>query len=127
MTENKKIRSHTDLDVYVMAFSKASEIYDLTKKFPKDELYSLTDQIRRSSRSVCANIAEAFRKRKYPKSFVSKLSDSESEAAETQVWLQFSYHCGYIDKTVYENLYKFYNGIIGKLVNMSLQPEKWSV
>lgn len=127
MMENKRIRSHTDLDVYTLAFRMASEIYDLTKKFPKDELYSLTDQIRRSSRSVCANIAEAFRKRKYPKSFVSKLSDSESEAAETQVWLQFSYHCGYIEKAIYENLDKSYNGIIGKLVNMSLQPEKWSV
>lgn len=127
MMENKKIRSHTDLVVYNLAFRMASEIYDLTKKFPKDELYSLTDQIRRSSRSVCANIAEAFRKRKYPKSFVSKLSDSESEAAETQVWLQFSYHCGYIEKAIYENLYKSYNGIIGKLVNMSIKPENWSI
>lgn len=127
MMDNKKIRSHTDLDVYKMAFSMASEIYDLTKGYPKDELYSLTDQIRRSSRSVCANIAEAFRKRKYPKSFVSKLSDSESEAAETQVWLQFSYQCGYLEKAVYENLYKSYNGIIGKLVNMSIKPENWSI
>lgn len=124
--EKKKIRSHTDLDVYVMAFQMASEIYDLTKKFPKDELYSLTDQIRRSSRSVCANIAEAFRKRKYPKSFISKLSDSESEAAETQVWLQFSYRCGYIDKVTYENMYKLYNNIIGKLVNMAIKADSWS-
>ena len=122
----KKIRSHTDLDVYVMAFQEASVIYDLTKSFPKEELYSLTDQIRRSSRSVCANIAEAFRKRKYPKSFIAKLSDSESEAAETQVWLQFSYRCKYIDKISYENMYKSYNNIIGKLVNMAIKPDSWS-
>ncbi len=122
-----KIRSHTELDVYTMAFSVASEIYELTKSYPKEELYSLTDQIRRSSRSVCANLAEAFRKRKYPKLFISKLSDSESEAAETQVWIQFSYHCGHIDKVTYEKLYKSYNSIIGKLVNMALQPEKWSI
>lgn len=122
-----KIRSHTELDVYIMAFSVASEIYELTKSYPKEELYSLTDQIRRSSRSVCANLAEAFRKRRYPKLFVSKLSDSESEAAETQVWLQFSYKCAYIDKVTYEKLYKSYNNIIGKLVNMALQPEKWSI
>lgn len=122
-----KIRSHTELDAYIMAFSIASEIYELTKSYPKEELYSLTDQIRRSSRSVCANLAEAFRKRRYPKLFVSKLSDSESEAAETQVWLQFSYKCVYIDKVTYEKLYKSYNNIIGKLVNMALQPEKWSI
>ena len=76
-----KIRTHTELDVYKMAFDAAMEIFEASKKFPVEEKYSLTDQIRRSSRSVCANIGEAFRKRKYPKSFVSKLSDSESEAA----------------------------------------------
>lgn len=76
-----KIRSHKELDTYKLAFDVAMEIFELTKTFPSDEKYSLTDQIRRSSRSVCANLAEAFRKRKYPKHFVSKLSDSESEAA----------------------------------------------
>ena len=125
--EKKKIRAHIDLDDYVMAFQMASEIYDLTKKFPKEELYSLTDQIRRSSRSVCANIAEAFRKRKYPTSFIAKLSASESEAAETQVWLQFSYRCEYIDKITYENMYKSYNNIIGKLVNRAIKADRWSV
>ena len=120
-----KIRSHRDLDVFNMAFEAAMEIFDLTRNFPKEEKFSLTDQIRRSSRSVCSNLAEAFRKRKYPKSFISKLSDSEAEAAETQVWLDFSFKCNYIDKETYDRLYNKYDNIIGKLVNMSLQPEKW--
>jgi four helix bundle protein len=120
-----KIRSHRDLDVYNIAFEAAMEIFHFTRNFPKEEKYSLTDQIRRSSRSVCSNLAEAFRKRKYPKSFISKLSDSEGEAAETQVWLEFSFKCSYIDKETYDKLYEYYDNIIGKLVNMSLQPEKW--
>ena len=121
-----KIRTHRDLEVYLLAFQVAVEIYQLSKKFPKEETYSLTDQIRRSSWSVCANIAEAFRKRKYPKHFVSKLSDSEAEAAETQVWLDFALEFGYITKEQLESLDESYNNIIGKLVNMSNQPEKWS-
>jgi len=80
----KKIRSHRDLDVYHMSFGVSMRLFEISKSFPRDEQYSLTDQIRRSSRSVSANISEAFRKRKYPKSFVSKLSDAEAEAAETQ-------------------------------------------
>ena len=121
-----KIRTHIDLEVYQMAFEAAMEIFELTKNFPKEERYSLTDQIRRSSRSVCANLAEAFRKRKYPKSFVAKLSDSEGEAAETQVWLSFSLRCQYIDDSTAQRLNNAYEQIIGKLVNMALQPEKWS-
>ena len=120
-----KIRSHKDLDTYKLAFNAAMQIFELTKKFPVEEKYSLTDQIRRSSRSVCANLAEAFRKRKYPKSFVSKLSDSEAEAAETQVWLDFSLECNYIQIDTYKELYKKYDQILGKLVNMSLKPENW--
>ena len=100
-------------------------LVEMRKTFPKAEKYSLTDQIRRSSRSVCSNLAEAFRKRKYPKAFVSKLSDSEGEAAETQVWLDFSLRCRYIKDEIYNELYKQYEYIIGKLVNMSLYPEKW--
>ena len=91
-----KIRSHRELDVYKMAFEAAMKIFELSKSFPKEETFSLTDQKRRSSRSVCSNLAEAFRKRKYPKSFVSKLSDSESEADETQTWLDFALRCSYI-------------------------------
>ncbi len=121
-----KIRSHKDLDTYRLAFESSMEIFELTRKFPKEELYSLTDQIRRSSRSVSANLAEAFRKRKYPKSFVAKLSDSEGEAAETQVWLDYALSCKYIDNETHETLIAKYENILGKLVNMSLQPEKWS-
>ena len=83
------IKTHHDLDVYNLAFKAAIDIYNLSKNFPDQEYYSLTNQIRRSSRSVAANIAEAFRKRKYPKAFVAKLTDCESEASETQVWLEF--------------------------------------
>lgn len=121
-----KIRSHKELDTYQLAFTSSMEIFELTRKFPKEELYSLTDQIRRSSRSVTANLAEAFRKRKYPKSFVAKLSDSEAEAAETQVWLDYALACSYIDEQIFNELYTKYDNIIGKLVNMSLHPEKWS-
>jgi len=121
-----KIRTHNDLDVYKLAFEAAMEIFEITKKFPAEEKYSLTDQIRRSSRSVCANQAESFRKRKYPKAFVSKLSDSEGEAAETQVWLDFAFKCRYIEDTTYNQLFEKYDNIIGKLVNMSLHPENWT-
>jgi four helix bundle protein len=90
------IKSHRDLRVYQKAFENAMDIFHLSKNFPKEELYSLTDQVRRSSRSVCANIAEAFRKRKYPKAFSLKLNESEAEAAETQNWLDFALECCYL-------------------------------
>lgn len=121
-----KIRSHRDLEVYTLAFDAAMEIFKLSKDFPKEEMYSLTDQIRRSSRSVSANIAEAFRKRKYPKHFISKLSDAESEGAETQVWIEFSLKCNYIEKQPFQELFRKYDQILGKLVNMAMQPEKWT-
>jgi len=121
-----KIRSHQDLDVYKMAFELAMDIFELSKSFPKEETYSLTDQIRRSSRSVVANLAEAFRKRKYPKHFVSKLSDCEAEAAETQTWLEFSWKCKYIDEDTYTRLDDKCNNVLGKLVNMALHPKKWT-
>ena len=89
-----KIRSHRDLDVYRRAFATAMQIFRLSKTFPKDETFSLTDQGRRSSRSVCANLAEAWRKRRYEAAFISKLSDAETEAGETQVWLEFALECG---------------------------------
>jgi four helix bundle protein len=86
-TRKSVVRKHTDLDVYQRAFATAMEVFRASKTFPPDEKYSLTDQCRRSSRSVCANLAEAWRKRRYPAAFVSKLSDSEAEAAETQTWI----------------------------------------
>jgi four helix bundle protein len=119
------IRFHQDLKVYQKSFETAQLIFEISKSFPKEELYSLTDQIRRSSRSVTANISEAWGKRKYEKSFIAKLTDSEGEARETQTWLQFSIACNYINEEQYEHLHKQYNQIIGMLVNMMSQSEKW--
>lgn len=121
----EKIRKHTDLRVYQLSFEAGMEVFHLTKKFPKEERYSLTDQIRRSSRSVSGNIAEAWRKRRYPKSFVAKLSDSDGEAAETQVWLDYALACKYIEKDKHDNLYDKYDHIIAMLTNMMNKPEQW--
>jgi four helix bundle protein len=122
-----RILKHVDLNVYQSAFGAAQAVFAETKRFPKAEQYSLTDQIRRSSRSVCANISEAWRKRRYPAAFVCKLNDSEAEAAETQVWIQFAVDCGYLDRAVAAELYKHYDAIIGMLVKMINQPENWKV
>jgi four helix bundle protein len=120
-----RIKTHRDLEVFKLSFEAGMQIFENTRQFPKEETYSLTDQIRRSSRSVSGNIAEAFRKRKYPKSFISKLSDSEGEAAETQVWLDYSFKCGYIDEKIHADLYDKYDHIISMLVIMAAHPEKW--
>ncbi len=120
------VKRHTDHDVYKAAFSTAMRLFELSKQFPKEERYSLTDQIRRASRSVAANIAEAWRKRRYPAAFVSKLTDAESEAAETEVWIQFAVECGYLDRTATKSLYKEYERILGMLVRMVHQLEKWT-
>jgi four helix bundle protein len=101
------------------------EIFQTTKAFPKEEVYSLVSQIRRSSRSVCANLAEAFRKRRYEKAFISKLSDSEGETAETQVWLDYSLECEYLKREEFQRLFNEYEKVIGMLVNMIKHPEKW--
>jgi four helix bundle protein len=122
-----KINNHQELEVYQLAFTNAMEIFNLSNNFPRTELYSLTDQIRRSSRSVCANIAEAFRKGRYRKAFIAKLSDAESEAAETQVWLDFAFNCNYIDENIKDYLHLQYDFIIGKLVNMINNSDKWSL
>jgi four helix bundle protein len=121
----KTIRRHTDLEVYRRAFAAAMRIFELTKSFPKEERYSLIDQIRRSSRSVCANIGEAWRKRRYQAAWISKLGDSEGEATETQVWLQFSVECGYISRETGAELYTEYDAILGMLVDMITHPEEW--
>lgn len=123
----KKIRIHRDLAVYQKGFAASMQIFELSKQFPKEEVYSLTDQIRRSSRSVCANLAEAWRKRRYEKAFISKLSDSESEAAETQVWLEFAVECNYMDRDDAAALYQTYNEILGTLVGMINHPETWVI
>ena len=121
------IKTHNDLKVYQLSFSTGMEVFRITKTFPKEEKYSLTDQIRRSSRSVSGNLAEAFRKRRYPKAFIAKLSDSEGEAAETQVWLDYTFACKYIDKKLYTSLYEKYDHIIAMIVKMIINPEKWSL
>ncbi len=100
----KRIGSVRDLEVYRLAFDTAMEIFEITKSFPKEEKYSLIDQIRRSSRSVCTNLAEAWRKRRYKAVFINKLSDAEQEAAETQTWLEFAWKCNYIDKEIFQRL-----------------------
>ena len=121
----KKIRTHRDLEVYQKAFDAAMRIFALSTQFPKEETYSLTDQIRRSSRSVCANLAEGWRKRRYEAAFVSKLSDSETEAAETQVWLEFAVKCGYLNRDDGRSLYATYDEIIATIVGMINHPETW--
>ncbi|MEO0340340.1 MAG: four helix bundle protein [Bacteroidota bacterium] len=122
-----KIRKHQDLVVFQLAFDSAMEIFEISKKFPKNETYSLTDQIRRSSRSVAANLAESFRKRRYKAHFIAKLSDSEMEAAETQVWLKFALKCKYIDGQLFQELDNKYDRIIRMLVTMSRQADKWTL
>src|SRR6266498_64536 len=106
---------HQDLDVYKRAFEAAMRVFELSKSFPKEETFSLTDQIRRSSRSVCSNLAEAWRKRRYEAAFISKLSDAEAEAAETQVWLEFAVKCGYADRDEAAKLYDTYDRVLGTL------------
>jgi len=121
----KTIRTHCDLEVYRKAFEAAMQIFELSKGFPKEEKYSLTDQIRRASRSVCSNLAEAWRKRRYQAAFVSKLSDAETEAAETQVWLEFAVKCGYMSPDEGRTLYATYDDILGIIVGMINHPETW--
>ena len=123
----KLILSHKELDVYKLAYRLAMDIFHLSKKFPVEERYSLTDQMRRSSRSVTANIAEAFRKRRYEKAFVAKLSDSEGESAETQTWLDYARDCGYLNTEICEKYNQEYEFVIGMLVNMINNPGKWSI
>ena len=116
-----------DLLAYQKSFSLAIKIFEITKSFPKEEMYSLSDQIRRSSRSVPANIAEAYRKRVYPKNFHSKLTDSDAENSETQVWLEFAFKCKYINEITYYELLNESNEV-GKLINyMILNPQKFGV
>ena len=116
-----------ELLAYKKAFELSMEIFEISKSFPKNETYSLTDQIRRSSRAVCANMAEAYRKRDYLKHFISKLTDADSENAETQVWIDFSFNCHYISEEIQENL--THKSIeVGKLINfMILHPDKFGV
>jgi four helix bundle protein len=120
-----KIQYHWELDVYRLSIEAAMEIFWISKKFPKEEIYSLTDQIRRSSRSVSSNIAESWRRRKYVRAFINKLNEAEAEAAETQVWLEYAVKCKYIDENKGRDLHTQYDHIIGKLVSMENNPGPW--
>lgn len=120
------VRTHRDLEVYRRAFSAAMSIFEFTKGFPPEERYSLTDQMRRSSRSVCSNIAEAWRKRRYEASFVSKLTDAEAEAAETQVWIEFAVKCGYLSRSDAAAWCRDYDGVLGMLVEMATNADRWT-
>jgi len=121
----KAIKTHCELDVYRNALDAAMQIFELSKHFPKEETYSLTDQNRRSSRSVCANLAEAWRKRRYEAAFISKLSDCEAEAAEAQVWLEFAVKCNYLNRNKAKDLYIIYDNIIATIVGMIHHPHTW--
>ncbi|MBP8001279.1 MAG: four helix bundle protein [Chloroflexi bacterium] len=121
------IRSYKELNVYQTAMECAVLIHELSKQFPAEEKYSLVDQIRRSSRSVCSNLAEAWRKRRYPKSFVNKLNDAEGEAEETRVWLEFSRRFGYLPESQVHELDDRYDKILGQLVRMAANPDQWTI
>jgi len=121
------IKSHEDLEVYQISFDAAMRIFEASKKFPYEERFSLTDQIRRSSRSVCANLAEAWRKRRYKAAFIAKLNECEAEAAETQTWIKFAVKCNYLDINFGRDIYAIYNRVLGSLVNMINNPDVWII
>lgn len=121
------IRSFKELRVWRNAMDSAMIVFEVTKGFPVEERYSLTDQFRRSSRSVAANISEAWRKRRYPAAFVSKLNDAEGEAAESQTWTELAMRCGYLNKADAEELDGRYEVILGQLVRMADHPDDWTV
>lgn len=121
------IGSFRELRVYQAAFEAAMRIFELSKGFPAAERHSMVDQMRRSSRSVCSNIAEAWRKRRYKAHFISKLSDAEGEAEETRVWLEFAHRCRYLEQDDFNQLDDTYDKILGQLVRMLAEPGKWSI
>ncbi|MHC4599781.1 MAG: four helix bundle protein [Planctomycetota bacterium] len=122
------ITHFTELEVFKNAYGASQEIFKISKEYPEEEKYSLTSQIRKSTRSVCANIAEACRKRRYyEKHFVSKLSDADAEAGETQVWLLYSKDCGHMDSGTFNKFWDRYDKICAQLVLMMDHPEKWCI
>jgi four helix bundle protein len=121
------IKHFRDLDVYKNAMEGTIRIFELSKRFPVEERYSLTDQMRRASRSVCANLAEAWRKRRYPTAFIAKLSDAETEAAETQVWAEIAFRSGDLPEETFLKLDDWYDKIMAQIVLMADQPEKWLI
>src|SRR5438093_2419940 len=125
MEPSRKIQHHWQLDVFKLSREGAKRFFELSKRFPKEETYSLTDQGRRSSRPVSAQIAEAWRRRKYEAVFVNKLNESEGEAAETQGWLEYAVKCGYLNRNKGRQIHRTYDRILGKFVTMGNNPKRW--
>ena len=125
MAGKTDIKHFRDLEVYKRAFTQAMEIFHATKSFPAEEKYSIVDQIRRSSSSVCANLAEAWRKRKYIAVFKNKITDSMQEASETQCWLEFSLECGYMKRSVFDRIDNEYEEIIAMLNSVEMNATKF--
>lgn len=125
--KTKLVRHFRELEVYQNTIALAMRIFEISRNFPSEERYSLTDQFRRSSRSVCANIAEAWRKRRYKAAFISKLSDAETEATETQVWCEVAHLCGYINKETFTDFDDACDHIVSQLVRMSGGADRWTI
>jgi four helix bundle protein len=125
MNSSRKITHHWQLDVYKLSIEAAMRLFGLSKKFPREEMYSLTDQMRRSSRSVSGHISEGWRRPRYEAAFCDKLNGAEGEAAETQTWIEYSVRCGYMAAKEGRDLHRTYNRIIGKLVRMQNKPDVW--
>jgi len=125
MKMTKRINSVRELNVYRLSFDTAMEIFELSKGFPPEEKYSLTDQVRRSSRSVCTNLSEAWRKRRYKAVFINKLTDAEQEAAETQTWLEFGLACKYIGQGIFEKLDQRYEHIFAQIITMERKADSF--
>ncbi|MGM0589890.1 MAG: four helix bundle protein [Bacteroidota bacterium] len=123
--EPSNSKGYESLTIYQRAYQAAMDIFDLTKAFPREEIYSLTDQIRRSSRSVTVNLVEAYRKRRYPKHFIAKLTDADMECSETKVWLRFAKDCSYLDEEHYHQMQKEYSEIGRLLGYMIKNPDKF--
>jgi four helix bundle protein len=124
--ERKQVLTHfRDLEVYQRAFKAAMKIFQMTKEFPADERFSLVDQIRRSSRAVCSNLAEGWRKRRYPAVFMNKITDSMQEASETQCWLEFCQGCAYLKEESFQRLDQEYEEIIAMLNAMERNAAKF--
>ena len=127
LMKTKLVRHFRELEVYQNGLDLSMRIFAVSKQFPAEERYSLTDQIRRSARSICANVAEAWRKRRYKAAFISKLSDAETEATEVQVWSEIAYLCGYIDKKIFLELDDAADHIVSQLVRMSDTADRWTL
>lgn len=123
----EKLTDYKQLRVYQEAMEASMIIFEVSKRFPPEEKYSLVDQIRRSSRSVCANIAEAWSKRLYSAHFVSKITDAEAEAQETRVWIEFCERCGYLSDTEVHDLDDRYKKVTAQLIKMRLRPDQWVI